>query len=196
VSSKISYSVCVCVVGGRSSEARQHQRQWPICKLLRRKKKLICLADEWKTNLMSLAILFHLLCAQHVSDINVSFFRSLRLCWWITTSVVLFSVRCVLGFFAAGIWWCSFRRLKPAKRTYHHTYRCDDTRDCIIQSCPPDDEHMCSKHIEAWNKLIIKFSASSWLILRNKYIEIHGQQYIKKKYIFLRYQLHDSATSR
>ena len=29
-------------------------------------------------------------------------------------------------------------------------------------------EHMCSKHVEASNKLIIKFSASSWLILRNK----------------------------
>ena len=42
-----------------------------------------------------------------------------------------------------------------------------------------DDEHMCSKHVEAWNKLIIKFSASSWLILRNKYIEMHGQQNIK-----------------
>ena len=52
--------------------------------------------DEWKTNLMSLAILFRLLCAQHVSDINISIFRSLRLCWWITTSVVLFSVPCVL----------------------------------------------------------------------------------------------------
>ena len=45
---------------------------------------------------MSLAILFHLLCAQHVSDTNISIFRSLRLCWWITTLVVLFSVRCVL----------------------------------------------------------------------------------------------------
>ena len=48
------------------------------------------------------------------------------------------------------------------------TYMCDDTRDCNIQFCPPDDEHMCSKHVEAWNKLIIKFSASGWLILRNK----------------------------
>ena len=28
--------------------------------------------------------------------------------------------------------------------------------------------------------LIIKLSASSWLILRNKYIEMHGQQNIKK----------------
>jgi len=56
---------------------------------------IIAIIDEWKTNLMSLAILFHL-CAQHVSDINISIIRSLRLCWWITTSVVLFSVRRVL----------------------------------------------------------------------------------------------------
>ena len=28
---------------------------------------------------------------------------------------------------------------------------------------------MCSKHVQAWNKLIIKFGASSWLILRNKF---------------------------
>ena len=38
---------------------------------------------------------------------------------------------------------------------------------------------MCSKHVEAWNELIIKFSASRWLILINKYIEMHGQQNIK-----------------
>jgi hypothetical protein len=66
------------------------------------------------------------------------------------------------------------RALKHFSNTYGSTqhgtatYRCDDTRDCIIQFCPPEDEHMCSKHVEAWNKLIIKFSASSWLILRNK----------------------------
>ena len=40
---------------------------------------------------------------------------------------------------------------------------------------------MFSKHVEAWNKLIIKFSAPSWLMLRYKYIEMHGQQNIKKK---------------
>jgi len=39
---------------------------------------------------MSLAILFHFLCAQHVSDINIPIIRSLRLCCWITTLVVLF----------------------------------------------------------------------------------------------------------
>jgi len=47
---------------------------------------------------MSLAILFHFLCAQHVSDINISITRSVRLCCWITTLVVLFLVRCVLEF--------------------------------------------------------------------------------------------------
>ena len=35
---------------------------------------------------------------QHVSDINISIIRSLRLFCWITTSVVSFLVRCVLEF--------------------------------------------------------------------------------------------------
>ena len=48
------------------------------------------------------------------------------------------------------------------------TYRFNDTRDCIIQFCPPDNEQMCSKHVEAWNKVIIKFRASSWWILINR----------------------------
>ena len=90
---------------------------------------IIAIVDEWKTNSMSLAILFHLLCAQHVSDINMSIFRSLRLCWWITTSVVLFSVRCVLelllrlvfgGVRSAG--W-STTVLQPAERTPPNTSR-------------------------------------------------------------------------
>ena len=45
---------------------------------------------------MSLAILLYFLCAQHVSDINTSIIRSLRLCCRITTLVVLFLVRCML----------------------------------------------------------------------------------------------------
>jgi len=46
---------------------------------------------------MSLAILFHFLCAQHVSHINISIIWSLRLFCWITTFIVLL-VRCVLEF--------------------------------------------------------------------------------------------------
>jgi len=47
---------------------------------------------------MSLASLFHFLCAQHVSDINTSIIRSLRLFCWITTLDILFLVQCVLEF--------------------------------------------------------------------------------------------------
>jgi len=49
---------------------------------------------------MSLPILFHFSSAHHVSDINISIIRSLRLFCWITTLVVFFLVRCVLEF------WC------------------------------------------------------------------------------------------
>ena len=38
---------------------------------------IIAIVEEWKTNLMSLVILFQLLCTQHVSDINISIFRRL-----------------------------------------------------------------------------------------------------------------------
>jgi len=35
-----------------------------------------------------------------------------------------------------------------------------------MQFRPPDDEHMCSKHVEVRNKIIVKqkFCVSSWLI--------------------------------
>ena len=51
------------------------------------------------------------------------------------------------------------------------TYRCDDTRGCVMQFWPPEEERMCSKHVEAWNKLIVKqkFCALSWLITEIKY---------------------------
>ena len=29
------------------------------------------------------------------------------------------------------------------------TYRYEDTRGCVIQFCPPDDERMCKKHVVA-----------------------------------------------
>jgi len=56
-------------------------------------------------NLISFAILFHFfLCAQHVLGINIAIIRSLRLCCWCTTLVVLFSVRCVLAIWCGWIW--------------------------------------------------------------------------------------------
>ena len=34
-------------------------------------------------------------------------------------------------------------------RFVHETYGGDDTIGCVMQFFPPDDEHMCSKHVEA-----------------------------------------------
>jgi len=53
---------------------------------------------------MSLVILFYFLCTQHVSDISISIIRSLRLCCWITTLVVLFLFRCVLEIWRDWVW--------------------------------------------------------------------------------------------
>jgi len=36
---------------------------------------------------MSLATLFHFLCAQHISDTSISIIRSLQLCCWISVGV-------------------------------------------------------------------------------------------------------------
>ena len=47
---------------------------------------------------MSLAFLFHFLCAQHVSNINISIIKTLWLFCWIIILVVLFLVRCVVEF--------------------------------------------------------------------------------------------------
>ena len=73
---------------------------------------------------MSLAILFHFLCTQHVSDINTSIIRSLRLCCWITTSVVLFLVRCVLEIWCGWVWVVSVLQAEAQVdddcRPYHH----------------------------------------------------------------------------
>ena len=56
-----------------------------------------------------------------------------------------------------------------------------------MQFWPPDDEHICSKHVEAWNKLIVKqkFCASSWLITEMKNFQhmlgLIGFENVKKK---------------
>jgi len=53
---------------------------------------------------------------------------------------------------------------QPVHRTA--TYRCNDIRCCLIKFRPSDDEHMCSKHVEAWNKTCckIRICALRWLI--------------------------------
>ena len=40
---------------------------------------IVVIVEEYKINFMLLAILFHFLCAQYFSDINISIIRTLRL---------------------------------------------------------------------------------------------------------------------
>ena len=110
--------------------------------------------DEWKTHLMSLAILFHLLCAQHVSNINISIFRSLRPCCWITTSVILLSVRCMLEIWCGWFWVvpmlqaeaCKTNTTKyqPQQKLQHTTNWEQDDRcgNSPTQSQAPDDGYI------------------------------------------------------
>jgi len=57
-----------------------------------------------------------------------------------------------------------------AKQPVHETatYRCDDTRGCVMLFWTPGDEHMCSKHVGAWNKLFLTqtFAHGVGLLLR------------------------------
>jgi len=49
-----------------------------------------------------------------------------------------------------------------------------------MQFWPPDDEHMCSKHVEAWNKFIVKLILCIKLVKYwDKHTEMHGQQNVK-----------------
>ena len=71
---------------------------------------------------MSLAILFHFLCTQHVSDINISIIRSLRLFCWIITSVVWFSVRCALAIRCGWVWVVSVLQASIVRSLYSRIF--------------------------------------------------------------------------
>ena len=61
-------------------------------------------------------------------------------CLYMFRAHVLIIRRSKLHYTASGI-------ITPVHETA--TYRCDDTKGCVMQFLPPDDEHMCSKHVEA-----------------------------------------------
>ena len=60
------------------------------------------------------------------------------------------------------------------------TYRCDNTRGCVMQFWPPDDEHMFSKHVEVWSKTYCETNLCIKLVKYwDKCTEMHGQQNVK-----------------
>jgi len=74
-----------------------------------------------------LLFLFHFTCAQHVSDINISIIRSLRLFCWITTLVVCswFDVCSSFGVVVLG-WYPCCTPTQPDRNT--NTHRTKNTR--------------------------------------------------------------------
>ena len=81
---------------------------------------IIVIVEELKTNLMSLAILFHFLCAQHVSEINTSIKGacdySVELPHWSYCS--LFDVCWSFG--VVGLEWYLCCRLKQCSTCFGH----------------------------------------------------------------------------
>ena len=67
-------------------------------------------------------VLFHFFSAQHVSDINTSIIRSLRLLYCITTLVVCSCFDVCWSFGVAGLGWYPCSRLKPATRIYAYIH--------------------------------------------------------------------------
>ena len=93
---------------------------------------------------MSLAVLFHILCAQHVLDINVSIVRSLRLFCWITTLVVCSWFDVCWCFGAVGLGWGGIRvagwsgllhryHPNPTAKKLQHTLNQEHTTNVVIQ---------------------------------------------------------------
>ena len=71
---------------------------------------------------MSLAILFYFLCAEHVSDINISIIRSLRLFSWFDAC---------WRFDVVGLEWYPCCRLKHRNSNTHRTK--NNTTNVVIQ---------------------------------------------------------------
>ena len=74
---------------------------------------------------------------------------------------------------------CMFRaHVLIINRLVHETV---DNRGRVIQFWPPDDGHICSKHVEAWNKTYCKTKILCIKLVKywHKYTETHGQQNFK-----------------
>jgi len=102
-------------------------------------------------------------------------------------SIISISISRIFIVGNCGYTTCEFDESDVVKQEETATYRCDDNRGCVKQFWPPDDEHMRSKHVEAWTNLIVKQKKKICIMLVNywdNYTEIHGQQNVKKCWEF------------
>ena len=95
-------------------------------------------------------ISFSVTLSQYLTNLmhKICFTLSFISCLYIFRAHVLIIRRSKLYYTASGIITCKGGRI------VHETATCtfNDTRGCVMQFWPPDDEHMCSKNVEAWNK--------------------------------------------
>jgi len=124
-------------------------------------------------------------------DAQFFFYNKFISCLYMFRAYVLIIRRSVLHYTASGI-------ITPTGgRLVHETaaYRCNDTRAGLMQFWPHDDEHMCSKHVEAWHKLIVKqiICASSWLVTEinifSMFMNFDCEKNCSKLYAWLNYIL-------
>jgi len=77
---------------------------------------IIVIVENKRPTWCHLLFLFHFLCAQHVSDINISIIRILRLFCWITTLVVFSWFDVCWSFGVVGLEWYLCCRLKNRRK--------------------------------------------------------------------------------
>jgi len=136
---------------------------------------------------MSLVILFHFLCAQHVSDINISIIRNLRLFCWNTTLVRLFLFRCVLEFRCGWVGVVSVLQASACNTasTWQHTTLTTHKQPCLGWNSNPHSQQSSGRRPLALDR------ASTWtgkwrrvngillLIIRNFWCFLYSNRFIK-----------------
>jgi len=94
---------------------------------------------------------------------KILFYNKFIKCLYIFRAYVLIIRRSKLYYTASVIitfcrWPSRAQIERVLTQPLHRTATCvhDDTRCCIIQFWPPDDEHIVLETVETWNELIVK----------------------------------------
>ena len=112
-------------------------------------------------NAQNLVFLISLLYASTFFEHYVLIIRRSKLCY--TASVIVTPCR-----------WPSGAQVERGLCTGRPPTECDDTRCCIIQFWPPDDEHMMLETCRGikWTSYKRRFCALSWLITKIRFIAL------------------------